>query len=90
MFEKPIGYDGENGDAGIWHIFKIRRDGTRLVDLSIAGDDSWAEYLPSFSNDGEHIIFTARYGSSDPLDTNFVIFIMRARQGRGIIEAANR
>ena len=82
VFEKPVEYSGENGDAGIWHIFKIQPDGTGLVDLSAAGGlDNWAEYLPSFSNDGENIIFTARYGSSDPSKTDVDVYIMNEDGG---------
>ena len=77
VFEKPTRYDGENGGAGVWHIFKIRRDGTGLVDLSEAGGHGeWAEYLPSFSGDGGYIVFTARYGPSDPSDTDIDVFRM--------------
>ena len=56
---------------------KIRNDGTGLVYLSEAGGhDTWAEYLPSFSADGEHIIFTARFGASDPANVDIDIFTM--------------
>lgn len=77
VFEKPTHFDEENGGAGIWHIFKIRPDGTGLVDLSEAGGHSdWAEYLPSFSNDGEYIVFTGRVGSSDPSETRVDVYVM--------------
>jgi Tol biopolymer transport system component len=77
VFEKPTGYDGENGNAGVWHIFKIRRDGTGLVDLSEAGGHGeWAEYLPSYSGDGGYIVFTARYGSPDLSETYIDVFRM--------------
>ena len=65
IFEKPIGYNGENGGVGIWHIFKIQLDGSNLIYLSERGGHiDMAEYLPSFSADGINIIFTARYNDS--------------------------
>lgn len=77
VFEKPVHYGGENGDAGIWHIFKIHPDGSGLIDLSEnGGHTDMAEYLPSFSGDGEYIIFSARYGSSDPSKVQVDIFKM--------------
>jgi len=77
VFEKPVQYDGENGGAGVWHIFRIRVDGTGLVDLSeVGGHSSWAMYLPSFSLDGELIVFSARIGSSEPSDVSIDVFIM--------------
>ncbi len=77
VFEKPVRYNGENGDAGVWHIFKIHPDGSGLVDLSERGGHTdMAEYLPSFSSDGERIIFSARYGSSSPDDVQIDIFTM--------------
>ena len=77
VFEKPVHYSGENGDAGIWHIYKIHPDGTGLVDLSKqGGHESMAEYLPSFSGDGRQIVFSARYGSSDPANVQIDIFVM--------------
>jgi len=82
VFEKPIHYAGENGDAGVWHIFKIHPDGTGLVDLSQQGNhESMAEYLPSFSKDEKHIVFSARYGSSDPADVQVDIFLMDENGG---------
>lgn len=62
IFEKPVSYKGENGGAGVWHIFKIRVDRANLIDLS--SGRNMAEYLPSFSEDGHNIIFTARYNDS--------------------------
>ncbi len=64
VFEKPVQYAGENGNAGVWHIFKIHPNGTGLVNLSQAGGHTdMAEYFPSFSSDGKYIIFSARYTS---------------------------
>ena len=77
IFEKPVHYAGENGGAGVWHIFKIHPDGIGLVDLSKQGNhESMAEYLPSFSKDGKHIVLSARYGASDPADVQVDIFVM--------------
>jgi len=77
VFEMPVHYSGENGGAGTWHIMKIRVDGTGLTDLSEAGGHGgMAEYLPSFSPGGKHIIFSGRYGPSDPSATKLDVFRM--------------
>ena len=77
VFEKPVLFNGENGDAGVWHIFRIRVDGTGLRDLSeIGGHDTWAEYLPSFSLDGQSLVFSARFESSNPSDIIVDVFTM--------------
>ncbi len=77
VFEKPVHYSGENGGAGAWHIFKVHPDGTGLCDLSLnGGHTDMAEYLPSFSPDGTHILFTARYGPSDPASVKTSLFLM--------------
>lgn len=82
VFEKPVDYAGENGDAGIWHIFKIHPNGTGLIGLSEnGGHTDMAEYFPSFSGDGECIIFSARYGSSDPASVQVDIFVMDEEGG---------
>lgn len=82
VFEKPVRYSGQNGDAGVWHVFKIHPDGTGLVDLSEAGGHTdMAEYLPSFSGDGEFIVFSARYGSPDPAQVQINIFKMDKNGG---------
>lgn len=90
VFEKPVGFDGENGNAGTWHIFKIRPDGTGLVDLSEAGVHAErAEYLPSSSRDGQSIVFSARYGSADPGAVQINVFTMDAGGGalQGLTQA---
>jgi len=47
------------------------------MDLSEQGNhESMAEYLPSFSRDGKHIVFSARYGASNPADVQIDIFVM--------------
>lgn len=78
VFEKPVHYAGENGGAGVWHIFKIHPNGTGLIDLSQNENHTdMAEYLPSFSGDGEKIIFSARYGLGNS-DIKIDIFLMDA------------
>ncbi len=62
VFEKPFQFskgDPENFGSGIWHIMKVRSDGSQVaVDLSEAGGHTeGAEYLPSFSPDGQWIVF---------------------------------
>ncbi|MCD6383419.1 MAG: PD40 domain-containing protein [Thermoplasmata archaeon] len=82
VFEKPVRYGGENGDAGVWHIFKIHPDGSGLTDLSEKGGHTdMAEYLPSFSADGERIVFSARHGPSDPAKVQIDIFTMNKDGG---------
>ncbi|MDY6934540.1 MAG: hypothetical protein SVZ03_10010 [Spirochaetota bacterium] len=67
VFERPVEYNGENWGSGIWHIFKINIDGRGLIDLILIGDHSdRAEYLPSFSPDGDFIVFGSFY-EADPL-----------------------
>ncbi|NIM95220.1 MAG: hypothetical protein GTO18_16100 [Anaerolineales bacterium] len=77
VFERAVAYDGENFGSGIWHIFKVRVDGTGVLDLSIAGGHvDRAEYLPSFSPDGRFIVFGSIY-EADPLtNSHNDIFLM--------------
>lgn len=89
VFESFMEHNNENGQAGILHIFKIRPDGTGLVDLSKAGGHiDRAEYLPSFSPDGESIIFTARYGPEDLSQLKINIFTMD-KNGRNLKDLTN-
>jgi Tol biopolymer transport system component len=77
VFERAINYSGQNWGSGIWHILKVQRNGSGLVDLSIAGDhQDRAEYLPSFSPDGEFIIFGSLYESINPDESHNDICIM--------------
>ncbi len=79
VFERAVQYNGENWGSGIWHIFKVRRDGTDVVDLSEAGGHTdRAEYLPSFSPDGRYIIFGSLYEAEDPYESHNDVFIMDA------------
>ncbi|MBN1860224.1 MAG: PD40 domain-containing protein [Candidatus Thermoplasmatota archaeon] len=79
VFERAMNYSGQNWDSGVWHIFKIRSDGTNIIDLSIAGNHSdRAEYLPSFSPNGDSIIFGSLYETNES-DSSFVdVFKMDA------------
>lgn len=75
VFKRPVGFDHENGDAGVWHICKIGVAGSDLPDLSEAGGHGdGAEYLPSFSPDGRWILFTSRHGAEDPARVRVDIF----------------
>jgi len=77
VFEQCVEYAEENWGSGIWHIFKVKRDGTALVDLSLAGGHSdRAEYLPSFSPDGKFIVFGSIYEAKIPEESHNDIFIM--------------
>jgi len=47
VFEKPVKGNEENAGAGVWHIFKIRSDGTDLIDLRGRDIQEWRSiYLP--------------------------------------------
>ncbi|MFH1290922.1 MAG: hypothetical protein ABIH92_05980 [Nanoarchaeota archaeon] len=90
VFERAVECDDDDSDGacdenwgnGVWHIFKVRRDGSGLVDLSlIGGHDDRAEFLPSFSPDGEFIIFSSYYNASDPLDSLDDVLLMSAASG---------
>ncbi len=81
-FEKPVHFAEENGGAGIWHIFKIHPDGSGLTDLSEAGGHTdWAEYLPSFSEDGRLILFSVRTGPADASETHIDVYVMDSDGG---------
>jgi len=77
VFERCVKSTGENWKSGIWHIFKVRRDGSEIVDLSLAGGHiDRAEYLPSYSNDGRFIVFGSLYQAKNPAQSHNDIFIM--------------
>lgn len=77
VFEQCVQYAGENWGSGIWHIFKVKRDGTGLVDLSLAGNHvNRAEYLPSFSPDGKLVVFGSIYEAETPEESHNDIFVM--------------
>lgn len=81
-FEEPVSFGGENGGAGVWHIFKIHPDGSGLTDLSLAGGhDGWSEYLPSFSADGSSVVFSVRAGPADASKTEVDVYVMDSDGG---------
>lgn len=82
VFEEPVRFQGENGGAGVWHILKVRPDGSGLTDLSEAGGhNGWAEYLPSFSADGSRIVFSARQGPADASKVQVDVYSMDSEGG---------
>lgn len=82
VFERAMSYNEENGKAGVWHILKVRRDGSEAVDLSEGGGHADnAEYLPSYSPDGKSIVFSSRYGPKDPAQVELNIFVMDLNGG---------
>ncbi len=79
IFERATAYNGENWDSGTWHIFKVKVDGSGITDLSLTGGhDDRAEYLPSFSPDGQFIVFGSIYEAASPGDSHNDIFKMDA------------
>ncbi len=77
VFEKAVSSAGENWGGGIWHIFRVKRDGTGLTDLSLAGGHTdRAEYLPSYSPDGQSIVFGSLYQAETPEQSHNDIFVM--------------
>src|SRR3989338_116521 len=79
VFERATSSKGENWGNGIWHILKVDRDGKSVVDLSQSGKHSeWAEFLPSFSPDGQFVVFSAFYQAPDPKNSLDDILVMKA------------
>jgi Tol biopolymer transport system component len=82
VFDRPMSYEEKNGKAGIWHILKVRSDGSGVVDLSIMGNHTdGCEYLPSYSPDGTVIVFSCRYGPTDPSHVSIDVFVMDQNSG---------
>ena len=84
LVDKPVQFtgDGENAYAGIWRIIKIRADGSEVVDITGSGAHAnSAVYLPSFSPDGDSIVFTSRYGPEDASSVSLNIFKMDRNGG---------
>ncbi len=82
VFEQAVKDTGGNAGSGIWHIFKVRANGSGIKDLSLAGGhDDRAEYLPSYSQDGKSIVFGSIYLAKNPKDSHNDIFIMDANSG---------
>lgn len=83
VFEKIFGFNEaspENFGSGIAHIMKVRSDGSQVVvDLSEAGNHvDMAEYLPSFSPDGQWIVFGSIYQAEILAESYGDIFKMDA------------
>jgi hypothetical protein len=67
VFERAMRSGTANWGGGIWHFLKVRRDGSAIEDLSLAGGHAdRAEYLPSFSPDGAFIVFGSLFEARDP------------------------
>jgi len=82
VFERAVEDTGGNAGSGIWHIFKIRADGSEVKNLSLAGGHAdRAEYLPSFSPDGKSIIFGSIYQAKNPKESHIDIFTMDSSGG---------
>ncbi len=82
VFERAVEDTGGNAGGGIWHIFKVKADGSRVVDLSLAGGHTdRAEYLPSFSSNGKHIVFGSIYEAAKRKESHIDIFMMDSDGG---------
>ena len=82
VFEQAINSSGQNYGSGIWHIFKVKTDGSEVIDLSILGNHSdRAEYLPSFSLDATRIIYGSFFESTDSEKSHVDIFFMDSDEG---------
>jgi Tol biopolymer transport system component len=82
VFERAVEDTGGNAGSGIWHIFKVKTDGSRIVDLSLKGGHTdRAEYLPSFSSDGKRIVIGSIYEGTKSEDSHIDIFTMDAKDG---------
>lgn len=83
VFERAVNYSEQNFGSGIWHIFKVTRNGSDMIDLSVLGQHAdRAEYLPSFSPDGTSIIYGSFYESVDPNNSHVDLFMMDSINGR--------
>ena len=86
VFERAVSYNTDNPEnfgSGNWHIFKVKTDGSEeVVDLSLEGNHTdRAEYLPSFSQDGENIIFGSIYKAEILEQSHNDVFIMDTMDG---------
>ena len=78
---------GGNFDSGEWHIYKATLDDPdSLIDISESGDHPpLAAYLPSFSPDGQFLVFGAIYEDPEqPVNSFGDILIAYAADGRGL------
>jgi Tol biopolymer transport system component len=84
VFERAVKSGRENWGSGIWHIFKVRRNGSDVEDISLAGGHAdRSEYLPSYSPDGKFIVFGTIYEAKNPRDSLNDVFIMDTN-GKGL------
>jgi len=82
VYERMMSNQSENWGNGVWHIFNVRRNGTGNTNLSEAGGHTaWAEFLPSFSPDGEFIVFSAYYKAPDPQNSLDDVLVMDSSSG---------
>ncbi len=92
LVEKPVRFTGrgENGTAGVWRILKVSADGRHVVDLTGQGAHrNSAVYTPSFSPDGDTIVFTSRYGSADPARGLSINLLKMDSNGKGLRQLTN-
>ena len=86
VFTRAVSFDseigGENTGAGVWNIFKVRSDGTDVKNLSEENTQAnAANYLPSFSLDSRHILFSSRHSLPDQEMLPVDIYSMTATGG---------
>lgn len=85
VFERFVQYNEEkpeNWGSGKWHILKVKIDGNDIINLSQIGEHTdRAEYLPSFSPDGESIVFGALFEAENPEQSFVDVFLMDANEG---------
>ncbi len=85
VFERAVAYDKynpENFVSGAWHLFKVKSDGSEVIDLSELGRHTdRAEYLPSYSKDGKWIVFGSIHEAENLEESFSDIFKMDSETG---------
>ncbi len=82
LCEKMVENSGANGGAGIWHILRISVNNGDIMDLSELGNhNDMAEYMPWYYSDDNYIIFSGRYGDSDPSTVTIDVYKMSSSGG---------